>query len=231
MIALIEPNKILDLEIRRKIFNFILNYPGLHLREISRKMDIPYSTLKYHLIFLEKREFINKKPGKRYNRYYATFKIGRKEKKILGILQENTPRNIILFLLAGLSSHQNEISKYLEKHPTTIEFHLKKLLEIGIIEQVAPKDGRITRSKKPTVIKYYSKSNEIIYMLKDPWEIYDLFIAYEGSLIDDVTSGFILDYINNMVSEGIPESVDRNKDAIDKVINLFFKLFPPPFRV
>ncbi len=37
---------ILTLEIRGGIYNFILKYPGLHLREISRRMDIPFSTLK-----------------------------------------------------------------------------------------------------------------------------------------------------------------------------------------
>ncbi len=34
-----EENDILGLGIRRQIFKFILNYPGLHLRKLSRNLD------------------------------------------------------------------------------------------------------------------------------------------------------------------------------------------------
>ena len=227
---MIERENILNLEIRRRIYSFILNYPGLHLRDISRRMKIPYSTLKYHLNFLEKRELIDKKHGQRYTRYYISNKVGRKEKEILGILQESTPRHIVLFLLVGISSHQNEIGKYLEMHPTTIEFHLKKLLESDIIEIAQPKDGEIVKQDAP-ILDCSIKSNEIIYMLKDPWAMYDLLIKYKGSLIDDVASSSILEFVNQMISGGIPERVDRTKDAVDKVFDMFFELFPPPFRV
>lgn len=228
---MIDPGKILDLTIRRKIYNFILKYPGLHLREISRKMDISYSTLKYHLNFLEKRELINKKSERRYNKYYVSCKIGRNEKKILGILQESTPRHIIFFLLVGITSHQNEISKYLEKHPTTIEFHLKKLLDLDIVETVNPDDGLIIRGFEPGIIVCESKSNKKIYILKDPWKIYNLLVTYEGSLIDDVTSDFILDFVEEMLFDGIPATIDRRKDAIDRVLDMFFEVFPPPYRI
>jgi DNA-binding transcriptional ArsR family regulator len=194
-------------------------------------MKIPYSTLKYHLNFLEKRELIDKKPGRKYNRYYVSYKIGREDKKILGVLQENTPRHIILFFLIGIATHQNEISKYLEKHPTTIEFHLKKLLELDIIEIVHPEEGVIHRDEIPSAIEYSLKSNEKYYALKDHWHIHDLFITYEGNLIDDVTSGFILEFISEMLSDGLPKNVDRTKDAIDKVLEVFLELFPLPYRV
>lgn len=46
----------LALETRRKIYNLILNYPGLHEREIARKLNLSLSTLDYHLHYLEKRK-------------------------------------------------------------------------------------------------------------------------------------------------------------------------------
>ena len=44
----------LKLETRRKIYTHILKAPGLHEREISRVLNIPLSTLDYHIQFLNK---------------------------------------------------------------------------------------------------------------------------------------------------------------------------------
>ena len=54
-----EKNKILELPQRRIIFNYISEHPGLHLRELSRRIDIPYSSIRYHLYYQEKRSRIN----------------------------------------------------------------------------------------------------------------------------------------------------------------------------
>ena len=59
---------ILELETRRKIYDFIQKFPGLHVREISRRLEIPFSTLQYHLRFLEKRELVKAKDDGKYIR-------------------------------------------------------------------------------------------------------------------------------------------------------------------
>ena len=63
--------KILELELRNKIFIFIQEYPGSHLREIERITKIPYSTLKYHLNYLNKHNLIIEKQEKGNNKYYS----------------------------------------------------------------------------------------------------------------------------------------------------------------
>ena len=45
-------NVILELEKRRKIYNYILTNPGLHFNEIVRGLQIPKTTLEYHLNYL-----------------------------------------------------------------------------------------------------------------------------------------------------------------------------------
>lgn len=54
--------KSLDLKTRRNIYNFILKHPGLHFRELCRKLSLPNSTLSYHTRYLEKRGFIIARP-------------------------------------------------------------------------------------------------------------------------------------------------------------------------
>ena len=51
---MISKKNILKLEIRRKIYDFVDKNPGLHVREISRRMDIPINTLIYHIKYLKK---------------------------------------------------------------------------------------------------------------------------------------------------------------------------------
>ena len=76
----------LDFKRRIEIYNFILKYPGLHLSELSRKLNIPKSTMFYHLNMLKKHSFIVSKSNNRYTRYYAANNLSEIEKKFLNFL-------------------------------------------------------------------------------------------------------------------------------------------------
>ena len=124
--------QILELEIRRKIYHFISKYPGLHFREICRKLDIPRSTLSYHLKYLEKRKLISSKHECIYTRFYVINENGAGYNKLLHFLRQDTPRNILLYMLTYISASQAELSEAIEKHPTTIMTHLKRLKDADI---------------------------------------------------------------------------------------------------
>ena len=90
---------ILKLEKRREIYNFILENPGLHLREISRRINISFGGLRHHLDILKKQELIITKDDLKYTRYYATQKVGKNDREILNLLRQDVPRKIIYLLL------------------------------------------------------------------------------------------------------------------------------------
>lgn len=220
---------ILELENRRKILNFINDYPGLHIRDISRKIDIPYSTLEYHLNYLRKHNFVNVKTERNYKRYYITNKIGVKEKKILNFLRTETPRGIILLLLAYVTCSQTELSENLEKDPSTIYFHLKKLENMDIVERVSIEKNRIEKEDLSLVIRRKKISNESIYMLKNPDFIYDLLILYKDNLFDNISTNFVYSYITYFLSEGLPQKIQSPKSSIDSIFEVITDLFPMPF--
>ena len=110
-------DNILLLSTRRNIYQFIVKSPGLHLRELSRRLQMPLNTVKYHLHVLQKRELIKEKTEGRYHRYYVTYKIGAREKELINLLREDIPCTIILYLMICYWSTQNDISKSLQKHP------------------------------------------------------------------------------------------------------------------
>ena len=71
---------ILQLERRRQFYNKIKKHPGLHLMELKKRINIPRSTLKYHINFLEKYDLIIVKKDRRYTRFFTKQKVGYEEK-------------------------------------------------------------------------------------------------------------------------------------------------------
>lgn len=98
----------LALETRRKIYNLILNYPGLHERDCKKVEYLSQHPRLSSPLSREKRDNRFKKDG-RYTRYFASLKVGMQDKKIIAILRQKTPRKIVLFLLMHPGSIHKEI--------------------------------------------------------------------------------------------------------------------------
>jgi predicted transcriptional regulator len=162
----------LALETRRTIYAIILKNPGLHEREIARKLKMSLSTLDYHLHYLEKREIVESKKDGRYTRYFASRKMGVQDKRILSLLRQKTPRNIVLFLLLHPRAMHKEICEELKKSPSTISFHIKKLIEAGVIEAISI--GRGT-----------------IYEIINIDRTIDILITYKSTFLDNAVDEFI----------------------------------------
>ena len=217
-----------DLKRRREIYEYISQNPGSHMRDISRKMNIPFTSLKYHLNYLEKRKSIISKKDSKYNRYYISLEIGEKEKKILNCFRKKTMLHIILWFFISVQSSQKDIGRFLEKHPATIAFHLRKMKQAGIIEEVAINNGVITKEALPSIIKRPKVSSEKIYVLTDHWMIYDLLIKHKENLENkDLVEG-IIKYVEFYISDGIPKQIQNREDTIDAVVKTFCGFFFPP---
>ena len=232
-----------DLEIRRHIYDFISDNPGLHMREVSRRIAVPKTTLGYHLNYLEKRGLIKRETEGRCIRYYVANKIGSRDKKILSILRKDTTRNIVLYLLFHVYSSQIDLSGSLEKHTSTIEFHLKKLLELDIIKPVMICDGKVINDADSKVIDsklislYMLREpvgNEIIYVLRDSSYIYNVIKSHEDILLNDDLSKelfYYFEYVLSVMSDRDPKSIDDPKNAIESTLEKFYKIFPHLYHV
>jgi len=223
---------ILELETRRKIFNFILNNPGLHLREVSRRINIPRATLRYHLGYLKKQDLIIEETVKKsYMRYYCRNKVSTDDKKILTFLRQKTTRDILLYYLCFIVASRLELSNNLEKKSTTIAFHLKKLLEADIIEPAPVGKNVIHRIKSPRVIVRSPVGREMIYRLKNPKMVYDAFISYQYNIIDNASTKIIAEALNRFYIEGLYKNkkIKKFESAIDSIEELLYDIIPPPF--
>jgi len=217
----------LGLKRRRELYEFIAHNNGLHMRDLSRRMNVPFTSLKYHLRYLEKKGLIILKKDGKYNRYFISQEVSEQEKKVLYCFRKKTTLHIILWFFIAIQCSQKDLSRALEKHPATISFHLRNMLRAGIIELVPIDNGAIYKNSLPIIIPREQVSSEKIYLLTDPLMIYDLLIKHKENLQEkDIVSG-IIEYVEFHISDGIPKQVQNREDTIESIVKAFRGVFFP----
>jgi len=221
-------NDFLEFKARKQIYQFISKNPALHKRELSRKLKIPKTTLNYHLIYLEKCELISKKTELCYVRYYIKNRMGSRERELISLFRNENIRHIIVVFFWQVATSKIELSDFLEKHPNTIDYYLKKLLDADIIIP-ATKGDNVVISPAGTIIERTAVGREIIYTLKDVRFIWDVLIAYQNSYLDE-TADLILE-ATKIASPNWGDVTKTGKfdSRIDRMIEEFNKFFPLPF--
>jgi predicted transcriptional regulator len=123
----------LELETRRKIYDLIIKNPGLHLSKIADLLNVRKSLIEYHLLYMEKNQVLTSIKETGYTRYYVAGETGNKEKQFLSIMRQEIPLGIVLFLLKKPNARHKEILENFNIAPSTLSYHLKKLLDSDII--------------------------------------------------------------------------------------------------
>ncbi|PNX53300.1 MAG: hypothetical protein BV458_05110 [Thermoplasmata archaeon M9B2D] len=125
---------VLDLETRRKIYDTISKNPGLHLSKIADLLQMRISHVEYHVYFLEKHEIITSEKSTGYKRFYVKGTISTQDKRYLSVLRQKTILRIVLFLLKNDTVQHKDILENVPVSPSTLSYHLNKLVKNNIIE-------------------------------------------------------------------------------------------------
>ena len=120
--------KLLEVGIRQKLFTLISECPGIHFRDVQRRTESSTGNLTYHLDCLVKAGLLTTVRDGKYLRYYAFIEKSTEEKRILEIARRKTDRHILLLLLQNETNTNEELSKILNLSPSTISWHIKKLI-------------------------------------------------------------------------------------------------------
>jgi predicted transcriptional regulator len=144
--------KVLENEHRRTIYNFVKENPGLHMRELQRRLKIPLSTLEYHLDYLEKKEALSLEDDRRYCRYFAS-EHTTEEKKLLSALRQKRLREIILLVLGEEQACFKELSREMKIANSTLSHYLNFLTEKEILvkERIGAETCYRVKSEKAVV--------------------------------------------------------------------------------
>jgi predicted transcriptional regulator len=126
---------ILTLQSRKRIFAFVEEHSGSHLREISRKCDLPLGTALYHLDRLEAEGMVAVRRDGRYKRYFPAQGLGRREKDFISAFRHAVPRRIAVALLQVGSATQRELCAMIGVSRSTLSFHVNSMIARGILRR------------------------------------------------------------------------------------------------
>jgi DNA-binding transcriptional ArsR family regulator len=175
------------------------------------------------------------------------------EKEILELLRKKVPCRILLFLFFTPICTQKELSIELDLHPSTVSYHLNKMVKMRIIEEAPVENGIIYPYPDPNDTRTIGKvpqKNEIFYRRKNQQvfqAIGKIMIAHKNSLADKRYIDEYFSYLKNLRSWGLngryleklrdKKVVEKDGKKIklsvlkddDRLYNLFLEIFRPPF--
>ena len=126
--------ELLKNEHRREIFHFLEANPGMHLRELQRRLGFPLTTLEYHLDYMARRNVIYKEKDGRFNRFYVKL-LDEKDKQVISVLRQSRLREIVLIILGKDGAKFAELQAILGLPSSTLSYYLKRLVDDKIIRR------------------------------------------------------------------------------------------------
>ena len=164
--------EVLHLDIRKRIYAILSSNPGLNLSKIAEMLDISVQLADYHLSYMKGNGLITIDKEGGYKRYYVKGEIGSDDKKILSLLHQEIPLNIVIFLLNSPHSKPKEIRKKNDISPALLTYYLKKLVKYKVIsESIAGEKNKFTVVKREQIIALLIryKRNVLLERFRETW--------------------------------------------------------------
>ena len=177
-------DEILENENRRKIYSLIEDSPGIHMRELQRALDMPLTTLEYHLTYMARKRVVFKEADSHYNRYYVR-PLDSGDKKILSALRQKRMRDIVFVVLVNKKVKFQFLADQLELPNSTLSFYLKYLV-----------DNMVLAKEK---VGY-----ENIYTIRDEDRVARVLIAYKSSFLDKMVDKALATWMETYSSKKKP---------------------------
>ncbi len=135
-IKYVTPENVLDTEVRKNLYTYIEEYPGSHLREIARELDLKPSNAAWHLRKLEQTNLVRSRNigGKKVYYLVEGGVEARKEAIAESVLKNNNAFDIMKYLKNNPGKHLLEIANALDLNHHTVKWHIKKMYLAELIE-------------------------------------------------------------------------------------------------
>lgn len=162
---------VIELDTRRRIYDFVVANPGSHLRAIKDELDMPMGQLEYHLHYMEQRGLLDSKEDRYYKRFYPS-EMSATDRRILSAIRQEKPRQIVLILLEQPGVDHKTVQHELGVGASSLSFYMKDLIGKEVVEK--QRQGR--RS---------------LYFVHDPDRVVKILITYRPSFLDKMVDRFL----------------------------------------
>lgn len=164
-------DNVLDLQARKRIVEFVRESPGLHMRELAARLEMPVSTLEYHCYQLAKHGHLVTREAAGFKSFYPGEGMDRRDKDVLYLVRHEAPRRICSHLLLNPGATPKDLKAVVDLAAPTLSFHLNKLRAAGVVREEPA--GRTKR----------------LYV-EDPERVANLLVTYRKSFLDDAVDRF-----------------------------------------
>ncbi len=124
----------LDLDSRKRIFEYIRSRPGTFLREMERGLDMELGMLSYHLKVLVDAGMVRTEQEGNHLRYFSTGAVNPTDIKSISYLKNRSTRAILLFVLDKGSIRYCELAPLVGISKSTLTYHIKRLVLAELVK-------------------------------------------------------------------------------------------------
>ncbi|MES2154158.1 MAG: MarR family transcriptional regulator [bacterium] len=138
---------------RKLVLDYVSRYPGIHVREIERRLGLPSRLAAYHLEQLEHEGQVQciQEPG--FARYFPAVgkpRWSRREMEFLCLMRHAVALRITVLLLSETEMAQGDIARRLDLAKASTSYHLALLVKAGLVEVRRAGRQRIYCLSEPT---------------------------------------------------------------------------------
>lgn len=129
------------------LLRFVQQFPGVHLRELLRRLRIPPGTLDYHLRRLSRQGFLETRDVGGHRCVFPCRPIGagwpvlEKDQVLLALLRRRVPRAILLHLTYFGPATGRELSDSAGVSSALLLYYVERLESWGLVERVSSPAG------------------------------------------------------------------------------------------
>lgn len=138
----ISPKEALRNPQRAMLYGFVRGHPGVHLKKLSEEFAMKTSSILWHIRKLESAELVRSERANGYRVFYPVeggIEI-RKVSRAITALQNGNARLLFEAVERKPGASPTELGHALHIHAGTIRWHLRKLREYGLVDEL-PNDA------------------------------------------------------------------------------------------
>jgi predicted transcriptional regulator len=165
-----------ELETRKRVYDLVVQNPGVHLREIERQTNLPLGVVRYHLDRLQREGLIEPKEDRYFKRFFPKDRIPNVPTETFNVLRQESLRKLVLLLLNNPGSTHQSLKNELGVPASTLSTYLSILL-------------------KKNVVRREKRGKENLYFIVDEESVMKVLLVYRPSFLDKLVDHAIALYL------------------------------------
>ncbi len=171
----------LELESRRRAYELVASAPGLHMRELARRLGMDIRTAEYHLHQLERHGLVTAIDDAGFRRFFPRTADGRgaelvdaRDKPVVGILRKRVPLCVVLVLLTRDAATHGELARDAGVSPSTLSYHLGRMETLGMLARTGAAYALREPDRVARLLYAHRPTEDLIDRFLDLWEDFTL---------------------------------------------------------